>query len=109
MLYWHAPLWSPSGSTNGGRCCKDMTDTPTIPAGETSPPATTYLGLQESAVQDLHDAVQRIAQKQVDGLRRLERDAAGRLRAAALEQQQLERFLDELGYRARFLAEQQAR
>src|SRR4051794_11789545 len=86
-----------------------MTNTPTIPAGEGSLPATTYLGLQESAVQDLHDAVQRIAQKQVDGLRRLERDAAGRLRAAALEQQQLERFLDELGYRARFLAEQQAR
>ncbi len=86
-----------------------ITNTEVPPAGRevVAPPA--YVGLQESAVQDLHDAVQRVVRKQVESLRRLERDAAGRLRAAAIEQQHLERFLDELGYRERFLSEQQAR
>ena len=86
-----------------------MTNIEASPAGRevVAPPA--YVGLQESAVQDLHDAVQRVVRKQVESLRRLERDAAGRLRAAAIEQQHLERFLDELGYRERFLSEQQAR
>lgn len=62
-----------------------------------------YAGLQESAVQDLYDAAGRVMGKQLENLRRLERDAAGRLRAATLEVQQLERFLDEVHYRERFV------
>jgi YD repeat-containing protein len=67
--------------------------------------APDYFGLQESAVQDLYDAAGRVMGKQLDSLRRLERDAAGRLRAATLETQQLERFLDEVRYRERFVAD----
>jgi two-component system sensor histidine kinase DegS len=78
-------------------------------ASELSAGAPTYAGLQESAVQDLHDAAGRVMSKQLESLRRLERDAAGRLRAAALEVQQLERFLDEVHYRERYVGDLLAR
>jgi two-component system sensor histidine kinase DegS len=85
-----------------------MTRVPVAGSADSGPVAQpAYEGLQESAVQDLHDAVYRVVQKQIEGLRRLARDAEGRLRAAAVEQQQLERFIDELGYRERFLVERQ--
>jgi two-component system sensor histidine kinase DegS len=71
--------------------------------------APTYAGLQESAVQDLYDAAGRVMRKQLESLRRLERDATGRLRAAALEVQQLERFLDEVHYRERYVGDLLAR
>jgi len=71
--------------------------------------APTYAGLQESAVQDLYDAAGRVMRKQLESLRRLERDAAGRLRAAALEVQQLERFLDEVHYHERYVGDLLAR
>jgi two-component system sensor histidine kinase DegS len=71
--------------------------------------AAEYSGLQEIAVQDLYDAAGRVMRKQLESLRRLERDATGRLRAAALEVQQLERFLDEVHYRERFVADLLAR
>jgi two-component system sensor histidine kinase DegS len=67
--------------------------------------AAEYSGLQESAVQDLYDAAGRVTHKQIESLRRLERDAAGRLRAATVEAQQLERFLDEVHYRERFVTD----
>ena len=78
-------------------------------AGQPDTGAPTYAGLQESAVQDLHDAAGRVMSKQLESLRRLERDAGGRLRAAALEVQQLERFLDEVHYHERYVGDLLAR
>jgi two-component system, NarL family, sensor histidine kinase DegS len=75
-------------------------------ASTVAPDATAaYAGLQESDVQDLYDAVGRLVDKQLAALRRLQQDAEGRSRAAAVEQQQLERFLDEVEYRIRFASE----
>jgi two-component system sensor histidine kinase DegS len=75
-------------------------------ASPAAPGATAaYEGLQESDVQDLYDAVGRLVDKQLGALRRLQQDAEGRSRAAVVEQQQLERFLDEVEYRIRFAAE----
>ncbi|HMA33534.1 MAG TPA: sensor histidine kinase [Chloroflexia bacterium] len=68
-----------------------------------SPPS--YDGLHEAEVQDLYDAVGRVVGKQATALQRLQQDAEGRLRLALVEQQHLERFLDEVAYRIRFLAE----
>src|SRR4051794_34498089 len=67
-------------------------------------PDDDYAGLQESAVQDLYDASLRVVERQLTALRRLQVDADGRLRAAMVEQQQLDRFLDEISYQARFAA-----
>ncbi len=61
-----------------------------------------YGGLQESAVQDLFDASMRVVERQLVSLRRLQADADGRLNAATVEQQQLDRFLDEISYQVRF-------
>lgn len=88
-----------------------MTASQPIPtAGKVAPPGppdatAAYDGLQDSDVQDLYDAVGRLVDKQLAALRRLQQDAEGRSRAAAVEQQQLERFLDEVEYRIRFTTE----
>jgi two-component system sensor histidine kinase DegS len=71
-------------------------------------PAGAYEGLHDSDVQDLYDAVRRVVDKHLGALRRLQTDAEGRVRLAIVEQQQLERFLDELSYRLRFLDENTA-
>src|SRR5262249_37527258 len=82
--------------------------------GEQGPSAPTgarpveYEGLRDSDAQDLYDAVRRLVDKHLGALRRLQTDAEGRVRLAIVEQQQLERFLDELSYRLRFLGERDA-
>lgn len=73
-------------------------DSPTAAGGT----AAAYAGLQDRDVQDLYDAVGRVVEKQLGTLRRLQHDAESRLRLAAVEQQQLDRFLDEVEYRMRF-------
>jgi two-component system, NarL family, sensor histidine kinase DegS len=87
-------------TTQQGKPAGDL-DPPSAPAGT----APTFAGLSDGDVQDLYDAVGRIAGKQLVALRRLRQDAEGRLRLAMVEQQQLAQFLDEVDYRIRYLSE----
>ena len=73
---------------------------PPPPPASPRPPA---VDPADAGLQDLQTAVHQVAQQQIESLGRLVKQAEERQHTAGLEQQHLERMLDELSFRERFM------